>query len=738
MENPKTPFVEEIDYTEIELLEVVGKGSFGVVNKGKWRGKFVAVKKIEGESEKKAFLVERQQLSRVNHPNIVKLYGACTKSPVCLVMEYAEGGSLYNVLHVTPRANYSASHAMSWALQCAKGVSYLHDMKPKALIHRDLKPPNLLLIMGGTVLKICDFGTACDIQTHMTNNKGSAAWMAPEVFEGFSYSEKCDVFSWGIILWEVITRHKPFSELGGSAFSIMWAVHTGHRPPLIQGCPLQIEKLMTRCWDKSPSRRPSMCEVVEIMTELFKFFKGADEPITFSPSDDENCSTYQSEEIVTEEALSSEVPSVESLSSPPIGLITTPPLPSPTLRWVGKLIPSSLMEPISVEVEDKITPAPVEVYVPLKPILKRANDHMWSVSMMPPTRQMSQTSAPPSLASSQENLNLPVNKDNSLKRLSADFTVLANSGLNLEPISDEKKSGSYGSLTTKTKSYRVENSPKKIHIPKPDRPSQPPVFTPSPTPKPGFTPSYQSTISSKYFIVCKFMRSIHFDFSLHLGRKLSLTIFTSKLDESLARNEHQNWCVPALQLMMERNETTLAALHFRSSQSHHAIRGFAAAAAYGKFGDDSYADLILNLHPIQSSTGSPQDFSNNLGFYHLMLEPEFQPLNPVPNSSESMKVFEEHNKLAQEFIRVKAETNLLLKRRQELNEELGKEQTLTSSGYTEADKYINEMLELQNEKLGLQSLFENLSKQLGILKSNPKQRNSGDRVIASYFCFSLA
>ncbi|PWA21862.1 hypothetical protein CCH79_00017572 [Gambusia affinis] len=224
-------------------------------------------------------LKKLRQLSRVNHPNIVKLYGSC-KSPVCLVMEYAEGGSLYNgesrysavhggvcdcvllftVLHgAEPLPYYTASHAMSWCYQCSQGVAYLHGMKPKALIHRDLKPPNLLLVAGGTVLKICDFGTACDIQTHMTNNKGSS-----------NYSEKCDVFSWGIILWEVITRRKPFDEIGGPAFRIMWAVHNGTRPPLIKNLPKPLESLMTRCWSKDPSQRPSMEEIVKIMTHLMK------------------------------------------------------------------------------------------------------------------------------------------------------------------------------------------------------------------------------------------------------------------------------------------------------------------------------------------------------------------------------------------------------------------------------------------------------------------------------------
>ncbi|XP_049446393.1 mitogen-activated protein kinase kinase kinase 7 isoform X1 [Epinephelus fuscoguttatus] len=277
---PGYPF-EEINYEDIEVEEVVGRGAFGVVCKAKWKGKDVAIKTIESESERKAFIVELRQLSRVNHHNIVKLYGSCN-NPVCLVMEYAEGGSLYNVLHgAEPLPYYTASHAMSWCFQCSQGVAYLHGMKPKALIHRDLKPPNLLLVAGGTVLKICDFGTACDIQTHMTNNKGSAAWMAPEVFEGNNYSEKCDVFSWGIILWEVITRRKPFDEIGGPAFRIMWAVHNGTRPPLIKNLPKPIESLMTRCWSKDPSQRPSMEEIVKIMTHLMKYFPGFDEPLQY-------------------------------------------------------------------------------------------------------------------------------------------------------------------------------------------------------------------------------------------------------------------------------------------------------------------------------------------------------------------------------------------------------------------------------------------------------------------------
>ncbi|CAG0881444.1 unnamed protein product [Cyprideis torosa] len=274
-------FVHEIDIRELQVLQAVGRGSFGVVSMGKWRGHTVAIKHIETEREREAFLVEVSQLARVCHDNIVQLFGACTKEAVCLVMEYAEGGSLYNVLHGVPAPVYSAAHAISWMLQCARGVAYLHDMKPRALVHRDLKPPNLLLCNGGMILKICDFGTACDMKTNMTNAKGSAAWMAPEVIVSTIYSEKCDVYSWGIILWQVLTRRKPFHEVGGAAYQIMWKVANGLRPPPISNCPKPLEWLMTTCWDQEPTARPAMARVVEHMEELCGFFPGANNPIIY-------------------------------------------------------------------------------------------------------------------------------------------------------------------------------------------------------------------------------------------------------------------------------------------------------------------------------------------------------------------------------------------------------------------------------------------------------------------------
>lgn len=111
----------------------MGEGTFGIVYKGLWNDRFVAVKKLTRDAEKKPFLVEVRQLSRVDHENIVKLYGACTKGQhLLLVMEYAEGGSLFQVLHRS-QFPYTLAHAMSWAYQCAK-VGIFHYCNKKILI----------------------------------------------------------------------------------------------------------------------------------------------------------------------------------------------------------------------------------------------------------------------------------------------------------------------------------------------------------------------------------------------------------------------------------------------------------------------------------------------------------------------------------------------------------------------------------------------------------------------------
>ncbi|CAG2163319.1 unnamed protein product [Oppiella nova] len=263
-------FTNWINSSEITLAEQVGNGSYGVVHKGLFRGQEVAVKKIKPEHNL-SFETELKQLSRVSaHPNIVNLLGAVRDNGfLSLVMEFARGGSLYEVLHSEVPVLYSLTDAISWAHQCATGVAYLHSMRPKAIVHRDLKSPNLLLV-NGRVIKICDFGTACDKRTIMTINTGSARWMAPEVFESCKYTEKCDVYSWAIILWEVLARQVPYEWLEANDQCILWAVHTGKRPPLMYNCPEVIEILMTKCWSKDPAIRPSMHDVVVRMGKVVK------------------------------------------------------------------------------------------------------------------------------------------------------------------------------------------------------------------------------------------------------------------------------------------------------------------------------------------------------------------------------------------------------------------------------------------------------------------------------------
>ncbi|XP_018800289.1 PREDICTED: mitogen-activated protein kinase kinase kinase 7-like [Bactrocera latifrons] len=271
-----------IPFEDLLFEEKIGHGSFGVVYKVKWQDRQVAAKEFMANPDQaEAIETEVRQLSRVSHPNIIELYAiTANQQSIYLIMEFMEGGSLHTFLHGKVKPYYSTAHAMSWACQCAEGVAYLHAMKPKPLIHRDLKPLNLLLTNKGRHLKICDFGTVADQATKMTNNRGTAVYMAPEVFSSCMYDEKCDVFSWATVLWVVLMRQQPFAEIT-NAYSIQWQIHKGHRPPMNPKIPQPIQNLMQDCWLKEPAKRPPMAQVLAFMKRVTADFPGADVPLEY-------------------------------------------------------------------------------------------------------------------------------------------------------------------------------------------------------------------------------------------------------------------------------------------------------------------------------------------------------------------------------------------------------------------------------------------------------------------------
>ncbi|XP_047128761.1 mitogen-activated protein kinase kinase kinase 7 isoform X1 [Hydra vulgaris] len=273
-------FINEIGYNELILCEEIGRGAYGTVQKAIWRNQMVAIKVSENQNDRREFREEAKRLSIVQHINIIQLYGAVVNGPkLCLVMELAECGSLHALLHPShdnKTFHYTLAHVLNWALQCAEAVEYLHNIKPMPIIHRDLKPLNMLLKQSGTVLKICDFGTACHPHSEMTANKGSASWMAPQVITGEKYSEKCDVYSFGIILWQMLTRKKPFE---GIPYYIMWSVSKGLRPYPIKGIPSCLEVLIQRCWQNEEKDRPAFVDIVKFLRKANLYVYGGTLPL---------------------------------------------------------------------------------------------------------------------------------------------------------------------------------------------------------------------------------------------------------------------------------------------------------------------------------------------------------------------------------------------------------------------------------------------------------------------------
>ncbi|KAL1555678.1 mitogen-activated protein kinase kinase kinase [Salvia divinorum] len=262
---PLLPFEEwNIDFSELTVGTRVGIGFFGEVFRGVWNGTEVAIKVFLEQDltaeNMEDFCNEISILSRLRHPNVILFLGACMKPPrLSLVTEYMEMGSLYYLIHLSGQKNkLSWRRRIKMLRDICRGLMCIHRMK---IIHHDLKSANCLVSKHWTV-KICDFGLSriTTDEPIKSSSGGTPEWMAPEVIRNEPFTEKCDIFSLGVIIWELYTLNRPWD--GMPPDRVIHAVaKEGLRLEMPQG---PVGRLIADCWAE-PHARPS-CE--EILARL--------------------------------------------------------------------------------------------------------------------------------------------------------------------------------------------------------------------------------------------------------------------------------------------------------------------------------------------------------------------------------------------------------------------------------------------------------------------------------------
>ncbi|XP_012072715.1 serine/threonine-protein kinase EDR1 isoform X2 [Jatropha curcas] len=263
---PLLPFQEwNIDFSELTVGTRVGIGFFGEVFRGVWNGTDVAIKVFLEQDltaeNMEDFCNEISILSRLRHPNVILFLGACMKPPhLSMVTEYMEMGSLYYLIHLSgQKKRLSWRRKLKMLRDICRGLMCIHRMK---IVHRDLKSANCLVNKHWTV-KICDFGLSrimTETPMRDSSSAGTPEWMAPELIRNEPFTEKCDIFSLGVIMWELCTLNRPWE--GVPPERVVYAVaNEGSRLEIPEG---PLGRLISDCWAE-PHERPS-CE--EILSRL--------------------------------------------------------------------------------------------------------------------------------------------------------------------------------------------------------------------------------------------------------------------------------------------------------------------------------------------------------------------------------------------------------------------------------------------------------------------------------------
>lgn len=241
------------------MVRQIGTGAYATVHEALMAGERVAVKRINQEADAFEQLCnEVQIMNKLHSAHIVPLYGAYLQgSAAFLVMELVGRGALFDLL-VNNKANLPWPLRWSFARDVALSVFYLHSRNPP-IVHRDLKSDNLL-VTAGWRLKLTDFGLSLPTEpAPPAGGCGTVRWVAPEIAREEAYTTAADVYSVGIIFWEIASREVPWGN--DLSDQIVASVIQGKRPRITEDTPRAFANLIRSCWEQDPKRRPTISEV---------------------------------------------------------------------------------------------------------------------------------------------------------------------------------------------------------------------------------------------------------------------------------------------------------------------------------------------------------------------------------------------------------------------------------------------------------------------------------------------
>uniref|UniRef100_A0A8C5CDM6 receptor protein-tyrosine kinase n=1 Tax=Gadus morhua TaxID=8049 RepID=A0A8C5CDM6_GADMO len=274
-------FAKEIDVSTVKIEEVIGAGEFGEVYKGRLKlpGKreiYVAIKTLKAgyvEKQRRDFLAEASIMGQFDHPNIIRLEGVVTKSrPVMIVTEFMENGALDSFLRQND-GQFTVIQLVGMMRGISAGMKYLSEMN---YVHRDLAARNIL-VNSNLVCKVSDFGLSRYLQddtsdpsyTSSLGGKIPVRWTAPEAIAYRKFTSASDVWSYGVVMWEVMSfGERPYWDMSNQ--DVINAIEQDYRLPPPMDCPSALHQLMLDCWQKDRNARPRFTDIVSTLDKMIR------------------------------------------------------------------------------------------------------------------------------------------------------------------------------------------------------------------------------------------------------------------------------------------------------------------------------------------------------------------------------------------------------------------------------------------------------------------------------------